>query len=183
MSQPLSAREKRLASIVAIIVFVFANVWLIDWTWKEINRLRASSADHARQLKLMRTLTADLAFWEQRDAWIKATQPSVSNADLAAVELLEQVKQLARKHSVLLENPSMRVPDRKPEHVAVVVEIETKSAWKPLIDFLHEVQQPAQFIAVESANLKIDNTDPTQMRGRFRIARWYAPNPDLKLSR
>jgi hypothetical protein len=28
---------------------------------------------------------------------------------------------------------------------------------------------------VENANLKIDATDPTQLRGHFKIASWYAP--------
>lgn len=183
MSQPLSAREKKLATIVAVIVFIFANVWLIDWTWKTISRLRSESANQAKQLQLMRNLTADLAFWEKRDAWVQATQPRATNADVAVVELLEHVKTLARKHGVLLENPAMKVTERRSEHLSVAVEVETKSAWKPLIDFLHDLQQPAQFIAVETANLKIDYADPTQMRGRFRIARWYAPDATLKLSR
>ncbi len=179
MSQPLSAREKKLATIVAVIFFLFANVWLIDWSWKTINRLRAESANQSKQLQLMRTMTADLAFWEGRDAWLRATQPQMTNADAGGVELLERVKQLARKHGVLLENQAIRVPERKPEYTAVSVEVETKSAWKPLIDFLHELQQPEQFIAIEGSNLKIDAADPTQMRGRFRIARWYAPGVNV----
>ena len=44
-----------------------------------------------------------------------------------------------------------------------------------LIAFLHDLQAPGQFVALETANLKIDATDPTQLRGRFKIARWYAP--------
>jgi hypothetical protein len=57
----------------------------------------------------------------------------------------------------------------------VAIDIETKSPWSPLIAFLHELQTPGQFVALENANLKIDATDPTQLRGRFKIARWYAP--------
>jgi hypothetical protein len=37
------------------------------------------------------------------------------------------------------------------------------------------VQAPDAFIVFESANIAIDSSDPTQMRGKFKVARWYAP--------
>lgn len=42
-------------------------------------------------------------------------------------------------------------------------------------DFLYEMQAPERFIVFESANLQIDQDDKTQIRGKFRIAKWYAP--------
>ncbi len=182
MNRSLSTREKSLAAIVAIVVFVFVNVWLIDWAWKTATRLRADIAAKAKQLQFMRTLTEDLAFWEKRDAWLQAAQPRLTNADTAGVQLLDHVKKLAQKHGVLLENQAILVPGRQPEYISVSVDLETKSAWKSVINFLQELQRPEQFIALENSNLKIDPTDPTQMRGRFRIARWYAPNANVPVS-
>jgi hypothetical protein len=37
------------------------------------------------------------------------------------------------------------------------------------------VQQPESFVVFESVTLNIDPADPTQMRGKFKIARWFAP--------
>jgi hypothetical protein len=37
------------------------------------------------------------------------------------------------------------------------------------------VQQPESFVVFESVTLAIDPADPTQMRGKFKIARWFAP--------
>ena len=174
MSRALSSREKTLAALVGVIVFLLGNFILIDWAWSSAGRLRADIAAQSKQLRTFAALTADRGFWEQRDAWLQSTQPRLANPDTAAVELLNSIKDLAKKHGVLLENPAIRVPEPQAEYVSVSVEIETKSPWKPLIAFLQELQSPAQFIAVESANLKIDGADATQMRGRFRIARWYA---------
>ena len=175
MSRPLSSREKNLATIVGSVAFLFANFLLVDWYWKSCQRMKADIASKTRQLRQMQTLTADLSFWEQRHTWLQATQPTLENADTAGVQLLNQVKDVAKKHGVLLENPAIRVPEKQSAYTSISVELETKSAWKPLINFLHELQNPGQFIAVETANLKIDGADATQMRGRFRIARWYAP--------
>lgn len=175
MTRHLSTREKQLALVVGTVVFLFGSYLLIETLWKTTNRLRSDIASKTKQLNLSRSLISDLAFWEQRDAWLRAKQPHLENPDTAGVQLLNQIKDLAKKHSVLLENPAIRLPDRQANYTSISVEVETKSAWKPLISFLHELQSPEQFIAVETANLKIDAADPTQMRGRFRIARWYAP--------
>jgi hypothetical protein len=43
------------------------------------------------------------------------------------------------------------------------------------VHFLYDVQQPEAFIVFESANIAVDNNDPTKMRGKFKIARWFAP--------
>jgi hypothetical protein len=175
MSRTLSTREKWLAIIVGGVLFVFANVFLVQRFVQRESRLRADIAAKTKQLQHMQSLTEDLAFSELRDTWLQAKQPKLTNPDTAGVQLLNQIKDLAKQHSVLLENPAIRLPDRQAAHVSISVEVETKSSWKPLIAFLHDLQNPEQFIAVESANLKIDDTDATKMHGRFRIGRWYAP--------
>jgi hypothetical protein len=43
------------------------------------------------------------------------------------------------------------------------------------VRFLHDVQQPEGFVVFESVNLQIEPSDPTMMRGKFKIARWFAP--------
>ena len=175
MNHTLSTREKWLAIAVGGVLFLFANVFLVERFMQRGERLRADIAAKTKQLQHMQSLTEDLAFSEQREGWLQAKQPKLTNPDTAGVQLLNQIKDLARQHSVLLENPAIRLPDRQPDHVSISVEVETKSPWKPLIAFLHELQTPEQFIAVETANLKIDDADATKMHGRFKIARWYAP--------
>jgi hypothetical protein len=114
--------------------------------------------------------------WAQREQWLQAKQPRLENPDTAGVQLLDSVRELARRHTVLLENAAIRTPEHRPNCTSVALEVETKSPWSPLVEFLQELQTPEQFVALESVNLKIDPADATQVRGRFKIARWYAPN-------
>ena len=58
---------------------------------------------------------------------------------------------------------------------AVSATFETKSDWGALVHFLYDVQRPEAFTVFEQANLMIDASDPTVMRGRFKIAKWFAP--------
>ena len=85
------------------------------------------------------------------------------------------MKEIAGKHNVLIENPNLGGVDATPTHQATFVSIETKSPWQPLVRFLHDVQQPEGFVVFESVNLQIEPSDPTMMRGKFKIARWFAP--------
>ncbi len=175
MSAQLSGREKNLSIIVGAVVFLFVTFFVVDYFLKNKARLNADLTAKGRQLKTMQTLSAEKALWEQRVAWLSDKQPKMTNPDSAGVQLLDQVKELAKKHTVLLDNPVIRPPTKKPDYTAIGVEIDTKSSWKAIISFLGELQTPEQFIVLDTANLKIDATDPTQMRGKFKIARWYAP--------
>ena len=175
MIRSLSSREKWLAGIVAAVVFIGLTAILIDGYARQRTMLRAQIESRTKQLRLARALAGELAFWQERDEWLRVKQPKFTDGDAAGVELLDRVKALAQKHAVLLESPALRPAERLPAYTSVAVEVETKSAWPALIAFLHELQSPEQFIALESANLKIDAADPTQMRGRFKIARWFAP--------
>ena len=175
MIRTMSQREKVLGGIVGLAAFLFLNFLLVDYFLKTRARATADLAARHRQLKNMQALTASKALWEKREAWLNEKQPKLANPDSAGVQLLDQVKQLARKHSVLLDNPAIRIPNPRPEYTSISVEVETKSSWKALIAFLSELQAPEQFIVCESANLARDSTDATLMRGRFRIARWHAP--------
>jgi hypothetical protein len=176
MSRTLSSREKVLATIVAAIVLIGGTYILLESYVSKRSALTARIASGRKQLRGLHELLGQSALWEQREQWLQAKQPHMENADTAGVQLLDSVRELARKHSVLLENPTIRTPDRRPDCVSVALEIETKSPWSPLVEFLQELQTPDQFIALESANLKVDPSDATQVHGRFKIARWYAPN-------
>ena len=112
--------------------------------------------------------------WEKRAAWLKQKQPTLQGPQEAS-SLKDQVKQIADKHNVILENPQIGSGDSTPNYQAVFAAVETKSPWPPLVHFLYDVQQPESFVVFESVNLAIDPTDPTTMRGKFKIARWFAP--------
>ena len=175
MSRQLSSREKNLSLFVGAILFLGVTFFSGEYFLRNRARLGADLARNRSQLKTMQTLSGEKALWEQREAWLREKQPKLTDEDGAGVKLLDHIKQLATKKSVLLENPVIRPPVRKPDYTAIGVEIETKSSWRDLIAFLGELQTPEQFIVLDTANLKIDGADPTQMRGRFKIARWYAP--------
>ena len=171
MTRTLSQREKWLAIGVGAVVVLFTGVFLIQSFLDVRTRLQGEIAGRQKQLRLMQMMVEQSAESEQRDAWLHAAQPRLTNADTAGVALLNQVKEVAQKHGVLLQNHAIRAPETRPEYTAIAIEVESISPWTALIDFQYELQNPTQFIALESTNLTIDATDSTKMRGRFKITR------------
>ena len=112
--------------------------------------------------------------WTKRDEWIRQHQPTLKDPAEASA-LLDQLKEIAGKYNVLIENPAIGSGETTPYHQTAFASIETKSPWAPLIHFLYDVQRPDAFIVFENVSLAIDGSDPTMMRGKFKIARWFAP--------
>lgn len=172
----LTPRERKLALGVGVVAAIFLNVYIIDYFTTRHAQLRKDIAARTKQLENIRTLTAERAVWEQRSTWLDTTRPKTENPTLAGVELLEQVRALAKAHQVQITNPNPRETRAEGDYVSVSLNIETKSSWKSLIGFLGALQAPDKFIVLETANLKVDTADQTQMHGRFRIAKWFAPS-------
>jgi hypothetical protein len=175
--QRMTARERRLALLVAGALFLLLNLLIWSKLFSILGNARAelalSKATRAEQSLYIK----ERNLWARRDQWLKQHQPTLKSA-VEASTLLDQVKEIAGKHNVLIENPAIGAGDSTPDRQSVFASFETKSPWPPLVHFLFDVQQPEAFVVFESVQLHIDNTDPTMMRGRFKIARWFVPRGD-----
>ena len=170
----MSKRERTLAMIVAGALFLLINIFLWSSLFGALQKtrvdLRTRQASRTEQTVFLR----ERKMWEKRDEWLKKNQPALKSP-VEASTLLDQVKQVASKHNVLIENPAIGSGETTPNYQTVFATVETKCPWPPLVQFLYDVQKPESFVVFESVNLAIDSSDPTMMRGKFKIARWFAP--------
>jgi len=171
----LSRREKTLAALVGAVVFVLLNLFLVSAFVKKSASLRAEFVLKRNSRDAMQQMLTERPMWEQRDQWLNKTQPKLENESEAGVQLLDQIRDMARQRNVIVENQVIGSPAKTQWYRSVSVTLETRSSWQNLVDFLQNVQRPDQCVVFESANIQIDPNNATQMHGRFKIARWYAP--------
>lgn len=172
--QRMNRRERILSALVGGTLFLIVN--FVIWS-SLLGMASQASADVASRKSLRAQQSVFLkerSMWEKRDEWLTKNQPKLTSP-VEASTLLDQLKETAGKHNILIENPAIGSSDSTPNYQAVFASIETKSPWPPLVRFLYDVQQPEKFIVFESVNLAIDSSDPTMMRGKFKVARWFAP--------
>jgi hypothetical protein len=170
----MNPRERVLSWIIASSLFVLVNLLILNWIFGALGRARGDLATRKATLAEQALYMKERDLWVKRDEWMRQHQPTLKNPAEASA-LLDQLKQVAGKHNVLIENPAIGSGETTPYHQTVFASIETKSPWAPLVHFLYDVQQPDAFIVFETVNVAIDGSDPTMMRGKFKIARWFAP--------
>ena len=170
----LSKRERRLLLSIGGVVFVLLNYMIWIWLLGALHRAGTDLAERQSARTEQAIFMKERDLWVQRDEWSKKHQPNLSGPGEAS-KLLDQIKPIAAKYNVLIENPQIGSGETTPVHQTVYNSIETKSAWPDLVHFLYDLQQPEKFIVFESVTLSIDSNDPTAMRGRFKIARWFTP--------
>ena len=171
----MNRRERLLSALIAGALLLLLNYLLWSGLLGGIKRINAEMAAKKSVRAAQLVYVKERALWATRDAWLKKTQPELKSP-VEASTLLDQIKQIAGKHKILIENPAIGSSENTPDHQAVFASVETKSPWPPLVHLLYDVQQPDSFVVFESVNLQIDSADPTMMRGRFKIARWFAPS-------
>ena len=171
----LSRREKVLALLVGATFAIVLNLVLINFFVKNQRRLRDELASKGADLQAKKILLAEKELWEQRDNWLQGKLPKLTNESGVGVQLLDQVKEVAKKHTVLVENPQLGSLEKRTHATVMTVNVETKSPWAGTVAFLRDLQTPENFIVFERANIQKDPSDPTQMRGQLKIAKWFAP--------
>ena len=170
----MNQRERLLSWIVAGTIIVLVNLVILSWLFGALGRARSELAARKAALAEQALYIKERDLWTKRDQWLREHQPTLKDPAEASV-LLDQLKQVAGKYNVLIQNPAIGSGETTPNHQTVFASIETKSPWPPLVHFLYDVQKPDAFVVFESVNLAIDSSDPTMMRGKFKIARWFAP--------
>jgi len=171
----MNQRERVLALSGAGVLFLLVNlaIWsallgMSAGARSDYATRRATRADQKVYLEAEQT-------WKQRAQWLKKNQPALSNPAEAS-SLLTQVKQIAGKYNVQIDDPQIGAVETTPSHQSVSATFETKSGWESLVHFFYEAQKPEAFTVFETINLMVDGSDPTVMRGRFKIAKWFAPS-------
>jgi hypothetical protein len=172
----MNKRERMLATLVGGIVFLFINLFVWNWLLGSIGRSREQLADRQAQRKQQGVFMQEHDLWVKRDQWLQQHQPPFKAQGEASTLLDQQLRPVAAKYNVLIENPQIGTGETTPDHQSVWASIETKSGWADLVHFLYDVQQPEGFVVFENVNLMIDSNDASKMKGKMKIARWYAPN-------
>ena len=173
-AQRMNQRERVLAAIVAGVVFLLLNLYVWGKLLGSLDQARADLEARKSTRKTQEVYIKERDLWEKRAQWLKEHQPVLKGPGEAST-LLDQIKQIAGKHNVLIENPAIGTGDSTPDRQSVFATFEVKSPWPPLVHFLYDVQQPESFVVFESVALNIDTADPTMMRGKLKLARWFAP--------
>jgi hypothetical protein len=170
----MNKRERMLTLGVAAVLFLLVNIAIWNALLGRSADLRSDWAARNSARTEQKVYLREYDMWTHRAEWLKKHQPILADPAEAS-SLLTRLQGIGNKYNVQIENPQLGGVEKTPTHQSVSDTLETKSGWEPLVHFLYDAQHPDAFIVFESTNLMIDSSDPTVMRGRFKIAKWFKP--------
>lgn len=176
--QKLNRREKTLLILVGTVVFLLFNIFFFRFASTHFTKLQQVLKTRTEEWKIAQQLLIEQKMWDQRTKWLQENQPkapSDAEANKANVQLMSAIKSAAESNGVLIQDPEIHPIEETPSHTSISISVRTASSWESLLKFLYALKQSESFIVIESTNLETEPKDAKQMRGRFKIARWYAP--------
>jgi hypothetical protein len=171
----MNKRERFLLAVTAAVIGVLVNFYLVKFFFSGRADLTRQLALTQMKIETFKKRETERELWSKRDAWLDQKLPVLGDPDVASKALRESVLEIAKKHTVTLEAPSPGTPVKQPDHISLGVKFDAKAPWAAMFNFLHELQGPAKFIAIEQCDIKVNRDDKTQLRATLTIARWYAP--------
>lgn len=104
--QRMNPRERVLAWAAAGTVFALLNFFILDWVFGALATAQKQIATRRATLAEQTLYVKERELWTKRDEWIRQHQPTLKNPAEASA-LLDQLKEVAGKYNVLIENPAI----------------------------------------------------------------------------
>src|SRR5207244_7655807 len=112
-------RERVLAWIVGGTAIVLINLVILSWLFSALGRARTELAARKTARAEQAIYVKEQDLWIKRDQWIRQHQPTLKNSAEASV-LLDEMKQVAAKYNVLIQNPAIVSGEPTPSHQTVL---------------------------------------------------------------
>ncbi len=172
---PVSEANKTTKVLVALLVLsLFFLLGLVALT--EHNKAMASLEVTKRELAARRD--AHLAILEdeqqalERAAWIKTSQPTLSDAAISSSALLDLVKQTAQDCGVELAATKLLEPTEGSAGPEIGLEVRATVPFENAVRFLYSLQSPEKFISATRLSIKPD-AEPPNVVLELRLVRHY----------
>ncbi len=173
----MTANEQRLAlGLGAILLLGGAFLGLTKLkAWKM--RVDTVAMEVETQRVEADALLAQKDFWTQRSAWLAEKQPLYTIGGEALQTLLTRVEELAAKHNVSLPQRQPNEPSERAGLTSANVTITAQGDMVNVLQWLHELQQPTEFISIPSLNIIPNDEKNSEVIASMIIQKWYRLPP------
>jgi len=164
--------EKILLLFLLVILFGGANFYGYEWISQRQHALEMSYLE----LKADRTeAEVDLQkqdLWTQRQAWIKAHEPVLTDEGDTKAKVLQYVLKGARDHDLKIAEENLDDVQRGAGGTRVNVGLKMKGSMQDICGWLTDLQKPDSFYTVSQLSLKADE-DQKSMDCTLQLARYF----------
>lgn len=168
----LNPNEQKLIALVSLALLVVANGLLLSFLWKKQKTARFAVAQALLEKKDTQLWLQQENLWETRQRWLTANQPQASGQE--DTKLLTEIVGSARENNLEIQEQQLVGIVPTSYYKEATVRLKVTGALQNVITWLTQLQQPTNFQAISSFNLRSD-ADTTKVRCELQLSRRYAP--------
>jgi hypothetical protein len=119
--------------------------------------------------------SGDAPFWNERQAWLDATMPTMGDSGQAHSSFLEHLQSTARERGLVVATPVLLKPEAGPHHRDLSISLQLTGPDSALYRWLADLQSPEKFQLVKYLLLTPVAGQPARMTCSVTVARLYKP--------
>jgi len=173
----MTSSEQRLALALGVIVIgggAFLGLNKLKG-WKQ--QVDAHAAEVTTRRSEADELLSRKDFWDQRSSWLAEKQPLFTKQGEGISNVISLVDELASKHSVNVPLKQAGEAIERAGMTAAVVTLRVEGEMKPVMDWLLELQQPSNFVAVPAMTITPNEEDISKIIVEMRVEKWFKLPP------
>jgi type II secretory pathway component PulM len=169
----MNTREKRL--MIGLLVVLLGGIAYLGFS--QLNGWKRRLDVESRQLETAKAEAADMLskekLWQERAAWLAATEPSFGNRKDAELALINLIQESAGKHGITILKNQPTDPVDLDDMIAATMIVDGKADLEKAMEWLHDLQKPSAFLSIPSLRLMPDQEDTSKVLISINLQKWF----------
>jgi Tfp pilus assembly protein PilO len=175
MKRRLTRSEKTLL-IACVAVITLAGAFVLLHDHRKRTALALEKIDNLQsRFTAAVAAAADAPFWKERQAWLDATMPVISDSGKAHSSFLEDLQTTARQRGLVLTSPVLLKPEGGPHGRELPISLQINGPDSAVHRWLADLQSPEKFQLVKYLLLTSASAQPARMSASVTVARLFKP--------
>lgn len=172
----LKKSEKRLLILFGLALFVVINL-IADNIFRERKEVaKMAIIEHRKKITDYEGLLLTRDTWDARRSWLAKLQPHYVSEEAAATEIENHVTRSAAAAGASIDRRKPAEPVFTGDYTQVALEVTASGSDAEVTRFLSLLQGREGFYAIPNVSLITDRKDPSILRAKMTVARWYSPD-------
>jgi hypothetical protein len=173
----LKKSEKRLLIMFGLALFVVVNLVGDNLFKTRKDAAKIAIKEHRKKIVDYEGLLRTSETWDARRSWLSRQQPRFVSENAAATEIENHVVRSAAAAGATIDQSKPTEPIFASHYVQVALEVSASGSDAEVTRFLSLLQSREGFYAIPGVSLITDRKDPSILRGKLTVARWYSNAP------
>lgn len=171
MREPTKS-ERLLLVVFAAMIMVFLGLLLRGWLQRAMSQQQSQQEVLREQLVELRRWQGEKQIWEERGRWLAGNPLPAWEQENSDASFVQDLQRSVAASGIEILSQRLAENLTAPGFESVSVQLVVRASTEELVRWLHDLQQPGKFLAVNQLNIRADG-DGENLRAEMQLTRFY----------